>query len=439
MPLSNPRHLLLICAGLDMGGLVGLLALQVLNRQLSLVSQLGWIGAIAIAYLGLSWLFGAYSVLCWRRVPVSALLRRQAAVVIGILVLVAVVTWAMNLPDQVWLVWRRTLLQLLLPLGGWSVVLRLALRRGLLQPEEPRLLLVAPEHEAKQFLFDWNRTPNRLRLSLLSLKEAMAHAGPVLLAVSPTFRQHSRDQSDLAEFEERDPRQFKLTTPIALAERQLERLPPSFLPEPWLSYDEIPWSNPMRVERQLKRVADLFLASGLLLLVSPILLLAGLLIWLEDRGPVLYFQHRSGWLGQRFQVWKLRTMTVELPDAPASWTVPGDVRITHVGKWLRRSRLDELPQLVNVVRGEMSLIGPRPERPEIERRLEVLIPHYRKRHWMRPGLSGWAQVSAPYAASVEDSELKLSYDLYYIKNFNVWLDLLILFRTFKTVLKVAGR
>ena len=109
------------------------------------------------------------------------------------------------------------------------------------------------------------------------------------------------------------------------------------------------------------------------------------------------------------------------------------------GLWLRRLRLDELPQLLKVLSGDMSLIGPRPERPEFEQELEARIPHYRKRHWMRPGLSGWAQVCAPYAASVEDSELKLSYDLYYLKHFSTWLDLIILFRTIKTVLKAGGR
>ena len=116
-----------------------------------------------------------------------------------------------------------------------------------------------------------------------------------------------------------------------------------------------------------------------------------------------------------------------------------DRRITRVGLWLRRLRLDELPQLINVLRGDMSLIGPRPERPELEHELEEHIPHYRKRHWMRPGLSGWAQVCAPYAASIEDSDLKLSYDLYYLKHFSTWLDLIILFRTIKTVLKAGGR
>ena len=132
-------------------------------------------------------------------------------------------------------------------------------------------------------------------------------------------------------------------------------------------------------------------------------------------------------------------MKVSSPHAPVTWTLPGDERITRVGRWLRRTRIDELPQLINVVVGEMSLIGPRPERPQLELELEASIPHYRKRHWMRPGLSGWAQVCSPYASSIEDSEVKLSYDLYYLKYFSTWLDLLILFRTIKTVLKIAGR
>ena len=131
-------------------------------------------------------------------------------------------------------------------------------------------------------------------------------------------------------------------------------------------------------------------------------------------------------------------MDVHSFKGAALWTHPGDQRITKVGHWLRRFRIDELPQLLNVLNGEMSLIGPRPERPELENDLERHIPHYR-RHWMRPGLSGWAQVCAPYASSIEDSDLKLSYDLYYLQHFSTWLDLVILFRTIKTVLKAGGR
>ena len=185
-------------------------------------------------------------------------------------------------------------------------------------------------------------------------------------------------------------------------------------------------------------MADLVVAVVLLLLTAPSAV-AAVLIWIEDSGPIFYSQQRTGWLGRPFTVLKLRTMKVQPADAPAEWTQVGDQRITAIGGVLRRVRLDELPQLLNVLTGEMSLIGPRPERPELEHQLERSIPHYRKRHWMRPGLSGWAQVCAPYASSIEDSDLKLSYDLYYLRHFSTWLDLVILFRTIKTVLKAGGR
>ena len=132
-------------------------------------------------------------------------------------------------------------------------------------------------------------------------------------------------------------------------------------------------------------------------------------------------------------------MKVDAEKDGVKWAKKNDNRITRSGGILRLTRIDELPQLISVINGEMSLIGPRPERPEFEDDLERRIPHYRKRHWMRPGLSGWAQVCAPYASSVEDSDLKLSYDLYYLRHFSTWLDLVILFRTVKTVLKAAGR
>ena len=234
-------------------------------------------------------------------------------------------------------------------------------------------------------------------------------------------------------------RQVVFPTVLEKAEIQQQRLLPALLPESALLEEDIPWTDSLSVQRQVKRTADVAVALPLLLLTSPLILLAGLLIWLEDRGPVFYVQNRSGLSGRVFRVIKLRTMRISDPAEPASWTVRGDARITRVGWFLRRVRLDELPQLVNVLRGDMTLIGPRPERPELELELEDRIPHYRKRHWMPPGLSGWAQVSAPYAASVEEAELKLSYDLYYLRHWNIGMDLLILIKTIKTLLKARGR
>jgi lipopolysaccharide/colanic/teichoic acid biosynthesis glycosyltransferase len=228
-------------------------------------------------------------------------------------------------------------------------------------------------------------------------------------------------------------------TDLERAEWMQQRLLPSQLPLETFSLEEVPWTNSLSLQRQLKRAADIVLAICLLLLTLPLTLSAALWIWLEDRGPIFFRQERSGLMGARFSVYKLRTMAQADPGAPALWTQRGDKRLTRVGALLRRVRLDEIPQLLNVVLGEMSLIGPRPERPELEHELEARIPHYRKRHWMPPGLSGWAQVCAPYAASIEETELKLSYDLYYLRHWSTALDLLIFLKTIKTVLKAKGR
>ena len=441
MSWRNPRRILLVCAGLDLAGLLGLLALISLFKPLPVFPQLGWLAFTALAYLGLGWLFGSYTVLRWRRLPLAAVLQRVLITGVVTLVVVALARLLLNPPDAVWLVHRSTQAAWLLPLMLWSLLMRGLLRRGVLLPPEAQVALVGPPAELAPVLAAWRRTPTPVRqpLRCLSLEQALELAPPVVLALAPSLEQNLQQRRLLEQLEERDPRDTSLTTPLNLLERQLERLPPALVPEPWLNYQELPWNRVFSLERQLKRVADLLVAAGLLTLTSPLLLVAALLIWLEDRGPVFYVQQRSGWLGRSFQVLKLRTMQVAPADAPPAWTVPGDRRITRVGLWLRRLRLDELPQLINVLSGDMSLIGPRPERPELEQELEARIPHYRKRHWMRPGLSGWAQVCAPYAASVEDSELKLSYDLYYLKHFSTWLDLIILFRTIKTVLKAGGR
>ena len=438
MVFLDHRRLLLFCAGLDLVGLLLLLILISLFKQPGLQMQMPWVLFTAMSYLGLGWLFGSYTVLRWRRLPPVAVLQRVLITALVTVIVVALARLLFNPVDTLWLVHRSTQAIWLPLLMLWSLVWRVLLRRGVLIPPLPPMFLVGSPAEMQIVLAAWKRTPPRQSLRCISLEDAVQIEPPVVLAVLPPNNKNQDQRPLLEELMERDPRETSLTTPLQLLERQLERLPPALVPDPWIDYQDLPWNRLFSLERQLKRVADLLVSVLLLALTAPLLLSAMFLIWLEDRGPVFYCQQRSGWLGQCFDVYKLRTMMVMPKDAKAIWTVPGDRRITRVGLWLRRLRIDELPQLVNVIRGDMSLIGPRPERPELEYELEERIPHYRKRHWMRPGLSGWAQVCAPYAASVEDSDLKLSYDLYYLKNFSTWLDLVILFRTVKTVLKAGG-
>jgi lipopolysaccharide/colanic/teichoic acid biosynthesis glycosyltransferase len=219
------------------------------------------------------------------------------------------------------------------------------------------------------------------------------------------------------------------------AERCLQRVPPELLSNRWLLQAEGFAIQPGRLGWRVKRLGDVVGSAFLLLLSSPVLVAAGALIWLEDRGPVLYSQVRTGLYGRPFRIWKLRTMRVDAEAHGVQWACRSDPRITRIGGLLRVLRIDELPQLVGVLNGDLSLIGPRPERPEIEEQLEQAIPHYRIRHWIRPGLSGWAQVCHPYGASLADSRMKLSYDLYYLRNAGLLLDALI---TLKTIRLVSG-
>ena len=447
----DPRTLLLRALFLDWFGQILILVLIMLAPAAvgvpiggtQLVGQYSWLLFCLLLYPLLGWLFGSYTVLRWRRLPVGVLLQRLMLTALATLIVVALARWLLNPGEQVWLVYRRVQLVWVAAVTCWSLLIRIGLRRGMLLPEAPRLLLLAADQERGPILQAWRRVPQRDRLETIQLGQLQVELqslnAPLMLTLTPQMRADASLQQLRNQLETSDPSLLRVVSTERLFEQMQERLPPVLLPDLGLIYDDLPWAATFSVQAQLKRAADLIVAGGLLLLTFPFVALAALLVWLEDRGPVFYVQQRSGWLGRPFSVLKLRTMEVQPANAAPTWTEPGDRRITKVGYWLRRLRLDELPQLLNVLSGEMSLIGPRPERPEFEEELERHIPHYRKRHWMRPGLSGWAQVCAPYASSVEDSDLKLSYDLYYLRHFSTWIDLVILFRTIKTVLKAGGR
>jgi exopolysaccharide biosynthesis polyprenyl glycosylphosphotransferase len=188
-----------------------------------------------------------------------------------------------------------------------------------------------------------------------------------------------------------------------------------------------------------KRVIDVVFAVVGIAFLSVLLLVVAPLVALTSSGPVFYRQRRVGRGGRTFTLLKLRTMVVDAePEGPV-WAEPDDPRVTRVGRWLRRTRLDELPQAANILRGDMSLVGPRPERPEFVAELARRIPFYRARHAVRPGLTGWATIHQGYASSAEDALLKLQRDLYYIKHQSLMLDAYILLRTLTTILRLGGR
>lgn len=188
------------------------------------------------------------------------------------------------------------------------------------------------------------------------------------------------------------------------------------------------------VDLAMKRLLDLVVSLIILGLTFPVLLAAMFLVWAGDRGAVFYRQVRVTKGGRRFEILKLRSMSADAEKNGVVWAAVKDKRITPIGEFLRRTRIDELPQLLNVLRGDMSLVGPRPERPEFIENLLRELPLYQERHAVKAGLTGWAQVNYPYGASLDDARSKLSYDLYYVKNVNIFLDLSIILQTLRVVI-----
>lgn len=222
------------------------------------------------------------------------------------------------------------------------------------------------------------------------------------------------------------------------AERISGKIPVMAIDESW--FIEYCGHQESRTYDVLKNLIDRSIAILLIVLLLPFaILLLPILLLIHGR-PIFFNQVRTGMNNKPFTLYKLRTMVVDAEKAGAQWAKPGDARITPLGKILRKTRIDELPQLLNILRGEMSLVGPRPERPEIiENQLSNVIPYYNLRHLVKPGVTGWAQVTFRYGFSAEDAKEKLQFDLFYVKNRTLWLDLLVLIKTVKTVITGAGQ
>jgi sugar transferase (PEP-CTERM system associated) len=264
----------------------------------------------------------------------------------------------------------------------------------------------------------------------------------------PTFCQHRVDRVIVALEEKRGTlpvlplmdlrmRGIEIEEATSFYERASGKIAVETMLPSWLIFSEGFKSTPLRAF--LKRLGDVTLSVMLLVPAAPLMALTALLIKLDSRGPVLYRQDRMGKDGQTFHLLKFRSMKhrAESESGP-TWTIRNDPRITRVGRVIRKLRIDELPQLVNVLRGEMSFVGPRPEREYFVRQLVQRIPYYALRMTVRPGITGWAQVEYGYGASEAESLEKLKYDLYYIKNANVLLDLWIVLKTTKVVLFGTG-
>jgi exopolysaccharide biosynthesis polyprenyl glycosylphosphotransferase len=188
----------------------------------------------------------------------------------------------------------------------------------------------------------------------------------------------------------------------------------------------------------LKRMVEFSISFIGVVILAPLIFIISILIKLESPGPVFYTQERVGKNGRRFKLFKFRSMVENAEEKGPVWAIENDSRITRVGLWLRKTRLDEVPQMINIFKGDMSFVGPRPERPFFVEQLKKEIPYYDQRHTVQPGVTGWAQIRYPYGASKEDALEKLKYDLYYIKNLSFIFDLFIIVETAKVVLFGKG-
>jgi sugar transferase (PEP-CTERM system associated) len=220
-------------------------------------------------------------------------------------------------------------------------------------------------------------------------------------------------------------------------EKRLGQIRLDYVNAGWLIFGD--GFNQGFVRTAIKRAFDIVCAAVLLVLTLPLMVFTMLVISLESRGPVFYRQERVGLNGKPFEVIKFRSMRSDAEqDGNPRWAVAADDRVTRVGRFIRKVRIDELPQLYNVLKGEMSMVGPRPERPFFVESLTKDIPYYAVRHSVKPGVTGWAQVRYEYGATVEDAKQKLQYDLYYVKNHTLFLDMLIMFETVSVVLTGKG-
>jgi sugar transferase (PEP-CTERM system associated) len=274
---------------------------------------------------------------------------------------------------------------------------------------------------------------NRAHIESLAEHATLLNASEVVLALEE--RRNALPLDDLIRVKTTGVHVNELSS---FLERETGRVDLDTLNPSWLIFSD-GFSSGRRLTSFAKRLFDL-LASAILILVSaPVILITAIAIKMESRGPVFYRQVRIGLYQQPFEMIKLRSMRQDAEAISGEvWAQADDPRITRVGRWIRKLRIDELPQAWNVLKGDMSFVGPRPERPHFVSDLQSKLTYFAERHMVKPGITGWAQINYPYGASLADARHKLEYDLYYAKNYSPFLDILILLQTLRVVLWPEG-
>lgn len=328
---------------------------------------------------------------------------------------------------------------------GMLLVRYLAYQFGFLHRRGRRVLLLGEGEEA-DLVLSTIASNNNARVAKVV---AQVPVGSRQLSLLATAREHRATHIVVAAHERRDGRislrqllecklaGIQVLDLLGFYEQELGLIRLSYLRTGWLVYGDGFVQGTGRVI--IKRLFDLTVSSALLLLAAPIMLVTALVILFETGRPIFFRQERICAPGRSFNILKFRSMVQDAEkDGTPRWASVGDDRITRVGRFIRATRIDELPQLINVLKGEMSFVGPRPERPYFVDKLIQQVPYYDIRHYVKPGITGWAQVRMDYGASVEEAMEKLEYDLFYVKNHSLFLDCMVLFETIAVVLRKKG-
>ena len=274
---------------------------------------------------------------------------------------------------------------------------------------------------------------NRVHIENLAEHATLLNASEVVLALEE--RRNALPFNDLIRVKTTGVHVNELTS---FLERETGRVDLDTVNPSWLIFSD-GFSSGRRLSSFAKRIFDILASLALLVIAAPLILIGAIIVKLESKGPAFFRQTRVGLYGEAFELIKLRSMRQDAEvNGEAVWAQKNDPRITRVGKFIRMTRIDELPQAWSVLKGDMSFVGPRPERPEFVTDLETKLNYYAERHMVKPGITGWAQINYPYGASLEDARHKLEYDLYYAKNYTPFLDVLILLQTFRVVLWPEG-
>jgi sugar transferase (PEP-CTERM system associated) len=431
--------------------------------MLRLAEFIDWRSPVLYALIAV-YLFGLYLTDTYKLEKQVSALWLPERVIFGILATVTAITCCIYLTG-LWgsepIVGRGILLISVTLFAVWAVTCRVAIGKWVkVHQESSRFLILGDDHKALSFGEEYRQlndnehtefvflseTPevysnskNNSVMLLDSVDNLMAWKHQYWSGILIDDANHKLSEKMVRELMDMRLRGVYVYSLADFCEQFWQKIPPAYIQDDWFAFTSGFSILHNRINVKLKQIIDFVAAAVLLVVTLPLTILIAIAIKLNSPGPIFYSQVRTGLNGRKFRVHKFRSMYQNAEQKGIQWAQEKDPRITRVGYLLRLTRLDEFPQLWNVLKGEMSLIGPRPERPEFDLQLREEIPYYDVRYLVKPGITGWAQVCYPYGASVEDAYQKVAYDLYYIKNYSVLLDAAIAIKTVRVMLFGKGR